>query len=423
MDRVFYDQPDFERINAFLNRLIKIKAVDGNPTLSMYEELEKDGLKRRDIGRKGKILQTKDNTNTWMPMTSDGTIRMMRNNTQAFTFFTKGEIPAEVLIKLYIPLDKKHVAKGSKMIFEYIKSLGIEHESKVADDVRNDNVVVRLRKKDVRYAMDIINFVTTNKYLSKGLNKTNPFVPTINGIGYIEEVGIEYSYNTCLEKYLDNYIYMCWAREKKPSAMGLIEFLKDPSQNCPKEVVNTFERFIRGNNYVSLVNNEELENRIKQLFSMYGIKGLERMSFLVDSNEKIFYLESILSNYYNRRIFFNNKNDLIRQYIYMIYGESLAETIKYVCVTTLENYDMEQLVGAIKKYIVNEDAESFSSFNKDESGFNCREYMKLLDKDILVYIMRYTLIENGVDANSMNISDLVGSYTSYISGLWKGPSI
>ena len=43
MDKVFFDEPNIDRINNFLRRLKKIKVDDGNPQLSVYEELEKDG--------------------------------------------------------------------------------------------------------------------------------------------------------------------------------------------------------------------------------------------------------------------------------------------------------------------------------------------------------------------------------------------
>ena len=76
-----------------------------------------------------------------------------------FCQFTNGpRLPEETLIKLYIPLDKKHLREGAILIFNYIENLGIDHESKIADEIRSDNIVIRLKKTDADKAMQIIDF-------------------------------------------------------------------------------------------------------------------------------------------------------------------------------------------------------------------------------------------------------------------------
>lgn len=83
-------------------------------------------------------------------------------------------------IKLYIPLDAKHIYRGVDQIFNFLSDQNISHISKVGSNIRNDDIVVRLTKPDD--AKKLIDFVKNSSYLQEGLLPTNPFLYQDGGI-------------------------------------------------------------------------------------------------------------------------------------------------------------------------------------------------------------------------------------------------
>ena len=79
-------------------------------------------------------------------------------------------------IKLYIPLDAKHIYRGVDKIFNFLSSQNISHISKVDSNIRNDDIVIRLTNLDD--AKKLIN----STYLQEGLMPPNPFLYQEGGI-------------------------------------------------------------------------------------------------------------------------------------------------------------------------------------------------------------------------------------------------
>ena len=104
-------------------------------------------------------------------------------------------------IKLYIPLDEEHLYEGVNKLFTFITNMGIEHNSKVGSEIRNDNVVIRV--SNIKDAETIINYVKNDKYLSEGLLNVNPFTINLNGVGIAMD-GMR-SYNIELSKSIANF--------------------------------------------------------------------------------------------------------------------------------------------------------------------------------------------------------------------------
>ena len=97
-----------------------------------------------------------------------------------FLWFANGEINGNE-IKLYIPIDYNHIEEGANQLFDFMAANNIEHQSKIASIIRNDNLVVRVNTKED--AQKIVNFVNSNPYIQEGMIKVNPFLPNYNGIG------------------------------------------------------------------------------------------------------------------------------------------------------------------------------------------------------------------------------------------------
>ena len=105
-------------------------------------------------------------------------------------------------IKVYIPLDYEHIELGAKLIFDFLSNNNIPHHSKIGREIRFDDIVIRLINPTD--AEKLINFVTSNQYLSKGLISPNPFAFQKDGIalacdGYL-------SYNSTISELITNYI-------------------------------------------------------------------------------------------------------------------------------------------------------------------------------------------------------------------------
>ena len=45
-------------------------------------------------------------------------------------------------IKLYIPMDFEHIKEGANQLFDFICDINVEHQSKIAASIRNDNKLI-----------------------------------------------------------------------------------------------------------------------------------------------------------------------------------------------------------------------------------------------------------------------------------------
>ena len=120
---------------------------------------------------------------------------------RSFLWFANGKIKGNE-VKLYIPMDYNHIKEGANQLFDFIASTGIEHQSKIANKIRNDNLVVRVNS--LEDAEKIIDFVKNNSYIQEGLIKTNPFLTNFNGVGLAMDNN--YSYNSTVCEILSNFI-------------------------------------------------------------------------------------------------------------------------------------------------------------------------------------------------------------------------
>lgn len=123
-------------------------------------------------------------------------------------FISKDNLASSAMehLKIYVPLDKGHIERGSKEIFEFLSSNKISHISKIGSDIRFDDIVIRLvNPNDV---IKLTNFINNNKYIQEGLLQPNPFLYNFNGIPMA--VDGELSFNstvaTLIKIYLNNKI-------------------------------------------------------------------------------------------------------------------------------------------------------------------------------------------------------------------------
>lgn len=181
---------------------------------------------------------------------------------RGFCFFTKGTVKGNE-VKLYIPLDKVHVKEGANQLFDFIASTNIEHQSKIATVVRNDNVVVRVN--NLEDAKRIIDYVTSNEYLKTGMLEVNPFLPNCNGVGITMDNN--FSFNSELSK----------------SIASFIEYLK--ANNSLH--LATIENF---NNYINSSLSQIVDLDLKDIYSLLGkttSKNFSLQDFVNHANNKL----------------------------------------------------------------------------------------------------------------------------------------
>ncbi len=106
------------------------------------------------------------------------------------------------IIKMYIPLDKEHMARSIHEIFSFLEQNKIEHFSKVSDKVRFDDLVIRV--KNMGDAAKLQRFIQKNEYIKEGMIAPNPFAVSAGGISYAWDD--EINYNGALADYITNYM-------------------------------------------------------------------------------------------------------------------------------------------------------------------------------------------------------------------------
>lgn len=278
---------------------------------------------------------------------------------QKFLVLSNGSLKGNE-IKLYVPLDKRHLEKGSKEIFNFISGKNIAHQSKIAGKVRNDNIVIRVNTLDD--AKEIINFVNSNDYIKEGLLKPNPFLPSIYGVGVTMDNN--YSYNSILSKLIYSFIHE----------------LKDKNR-LDLFTVDNLSMYIKGK--IDFVDDLDLKD-IFTLLSKVTTKDFKFEDFSSFASMKV------LDKYDSNR---NRITDS------KFYFERAVEL-------TNKSYP-KKVRQAIEAYI---DGNAKGFTNKDDVRFSL---MKYVDSRNVVNIMRSKLIEHNKPV-PMDIHTLIDSYVNVL---------
>ena len=107
-------------------------------------------------------------------------------------------------IKIYIPLKKEHLEENVSKIVKFLADNNIVHRSKLAKNVRVDNLVLRVKDKDG--ADKVINYINST-VPKEDLYECNPFCISDGKVALAMDRYL--SYNDILSKYLCLYINNC----------------------------------------------------------------------------------------------------------------------------------------------------------------------------------------------------------------------
>lgn len=441
-DKIVYDTPRKAEIESFLNFIYEIKK--SNPSLKIdkslvYRELNRYALKKGDMTDKRELYNNRYLFGRWFDTfyPIENINAYCDSNWPDFFQFLNGNIEDDKeFLKLYIPIDAKHLETGVNVLFKYIASLNITHCSKVSEKVRSDNVIIRLKKGDYYNAMRIINYVNSNPYIKKGLNKTNPFVPTISGVGIMEESGI--SYNKEIANMISGFINKSFKENKRRVTFEEFNFyMNDNMYN--DEVDKAYNNSI-GSKKSELSSSQKLNLLIDSITATYDKYGLNQACVALKSsimgNYEFFtnsskngvayrdlleknvdgptirlFIQSSLEQIYGRDAGFNISEAASKYCNYMFQNDTHIK-FEEACTTTLENYDAIQVINAIKRYMIEGKADGFSSYRRSnqDSYVNYRDIVNSIGKENIMEVIKTSLILRGINVNSLSNNFLIQMY-------------
>ena len=447
-----FDGPRKNEMQEFLDFIYTIKLQ--NPSLILnsgiiYNQLAYRGLSRsekNDLDYSG--VDVGHFFNRWERNFKGKNVEAFCNKEDPrwFQFYNNMDFQNEY-IKLYVPINLPHLYEGVNQLFDFIDREGIEHASKVSNIMRVDNVIILLRLEDIEDANKIIAFINNNKYLKTGLNKNNPFIPTVNGIGFMIEPGI--SYNERMSEYIVNYLNECFSKGKqKVSVEEFREYVKKYAYN--NHIIEIFEnaytgknpRFNREEEKKSELNLDQkiglLMDCIKATYDKYGYQQVEyalsnalaygnfdyftngktklhlreKLAECVSKEELSSIVKTTLDEMVSQKMIHKKSPfEIAEVYCKQILGDTLVFNLDEACNVTFENHGKEQLVGAINEYIKNNNASMFSKFF-GVSGTNYRRVISSLGNENIMALITQSLKMRGYDIFGRSDEELINSYAS-----------
>ena len=441
-----YDAPRYDEIEAFLNHLHKIAKY--NPFVKVthdmvYSEMEKCTLPSKDFDSPGRPKYVKPIFDKW--------ISRFRNIPNISVFNSDGweywcqfvnKSRGDEFIKIYVPINSEGLENGVTELFNFMATHNMHHQSKVGKFLRNDNVVIRLDKGDEKSLKMLLHFINTNPRIKPYLNKPNPFLPCINGIGVMNETGI--SYNSELCSIITNYIQ----EHRKDSKISVDDFMKYAKQRMyKKEMLSAFTKATSGQpQYFEAYENIQgtvektsltdiqkqalLNDTIKATYNKYGMhqvvtalmkattandysyftNGTKGYRDFLRKNVKSEEIKKMISmsiiGIYKKQ--YTNLRDIIVDYCRYYIEDDMTEKLDEMCEVTIENHGIIFLAGAVDRYCRTGKTDSFSRFKKgDKSGRNYRDNCKFIPPESMLYTIRKSLRQKGVDTTYIS-NDMLG---------------
>ena len=447
-----YDAPRYDEMYVFINHILTI--AKSNPGIYIdesivYSELEKFTLPGKDFESPGKAKKVEHLFSKWIER-FEGTKNISVFNAYNWPYwcqFTNKSQRGEY-IKMYVPIDGEGLEECVNLIFDFMAKHDMHHQSKVGKFLRNDNVVIRLDKGDEKSLRMLIDFITHNEKIQRHLNKTNPFLPNINGIGVMNETGITYNGELC--ELISRYVN----ERRNDARLDLQDFIKYVKENTHKqEIYSAFEHAT--NNEPSYFDaNERIHGFVKRglsesqkqtllndtliaTYEKYGMeqvlgalmkairnndyssftngnKGYRNMLRKHVSKEEI---EKMISRnvqtIYKRS--FTNLRDKLNAYCVYLLEDKMIYKLDEMCEVTLENRGMDFLKNAIEAYCSGGTPRNFSRFKKgDSSGRNYRENCRYIPQSSMIAALRKSLKVKGIDASYVPNDSLAEMYAQIL---------
>ena len=321
-----------QRINDFFNIFKELKL--NNPGIQLnqsgiYSALIRFGVFSDDkyiLSRNSmfdKIVKKDGNFEKWINRfkNSKNTFVHVDPKYDCFCQFEHGDLKNNNngdFIKIYVPLINSRIYEGANKIFDFIDNLGINHVSKINSDIRFDDIVIRVTKKED--ADKILNFIKNDSYIQEGLLPANPFAFSKDGIALVSDGYASYNgiLSTLLSEFINN------------------SNIEDLNASNFYSYLNKF-RFNIDNNYI------DLKTFILNTFekSKPNDKEFKRvLDLIINSHKSNFSYDDYLNHFYNGLN--NNNNDLNPEYV-------LYDAIKIMT----KKYDLNKTIILLSDFVTN----------------------------------------------------------------------
>ena len=290
-------------------------------------------------------------------------------------------------IKLYIPLSPNYIYDGVNILFDFLDANNITHVSKVGSHTRNDSVVIRvLRQED---ADKIMEFVKNNKYLQRGLIKTNPFAPNENGVGYACDGQV--SFNEAMAALISNYVNYRKNRGeyKYIGANDFNYFVSNIYKNLFGQGKSQFEIFQTSPYFKNGGMFDYIENP-QEVYSLKIALGLYMESLKPDFNKEKYY------DFYDKTLN-QEKFMLENNFDQKSYDKETLELLRNGVKILTEHYDSsDRATKQIVNYYVSGDSAWISTthnlrglYVKKHFDRRLREYLKRTNQTLLELIQSF----------------------------------
>ena len=251
-----------------------------------------------------------------------------------FKSYNSSKIAEMNPIKIYIPLKKENIENNVKKTIDFIANNNIIHASKLARNIRVDNLVVRVTNQID--ADKIIEFVNSSKEITDTMYESNPFCIQEGKVAMAMDRSL--SYNDIVSKYIHRYITIANQNSKEANIDDFITFIKE--------------------NYNNLINKADITEIIE-------IKGLDRrpsMSVFLHSVEEITYILINALEGQNKKVLYqyfeyvNNKDVNARKKLdYYEFDDPNINKKNYDLLQELimvmsNKYGIEKTIAYIEKY-------------------------------------------------------------------------
>ena len=192
------------RVNSFFHFLRDI--LKENPDISFSQDTFYEWITKLDVS--GDEYDKNIAEEGWFNEWQKTFLKNNRTNKNIINYFCRfGNREKDVMainnpLKIYIPIDYKHLKISFEKIINFLNDNNIAYQSKVAKEIRIDNIVVRV--SNINDAKAIVEYVNNDEYIKEGLRKPSPFCFNYKGIAFTLDANM--SYHSVLVKYIYDYI-------------------------------------------------------------------------------------------------------------------------------------------------------------------------------------------------------------------------
>lgn len=416
----YCDKGNLKEIEEIINSLISIKR--NNPDFMFDEHFVYLFISQYDVKETDKVdavsgKSCREFFSYWESKFkySNHVRAFVPENRKYFFVFSKGHLTkGDDLIKLYIPLSYDNIKDSVTDIISYIEQLDVDHESKVSSNIRSDDFVVRVPFSAAESAFAIIDYIKNNPKLKSSIEKLNPFVPSYEGIGIMNENGS--SYNSQIASVITSYIYHL-ETQNNDFSWTLDDFynyaynkLKTRSfKDCLNVIYDKPIEYVNHEKFDKYEKMTLIYGAVLETIKKYGLaQGKAALKHAVCDNDFRYFTRGE-KGHNNRDVLkiaftppervmdtlvdvFNYSNSTEDEIVDIFFNNvvSINPLIMFqkICDVTYNKYGIEHLFCALKSYLTDGTVNRFSRYEFDNINDNQKNYRNALKELDYVYIRK-----------------------------------